>query len=243
MNRRPNRVMLAYRAAHSEEDQKRLDPYRERERIERMEVNNYYGSEPVYDRFRDSNGREHYDNGRYAPRSAREYTVITDGYSEPIMNAYSPDRRGNIRYMDDYRPVMGFAGSESMRYISPMPMDEMASRPGSMERGYSSVQTGPQKLTRQMAEEWVRGMQNADGTHGEHWTLEQTGSVMRSLSMQHDPVEWYVAMNMARSDYYPVAKKYGVDRDDFYACMADAWLTDPDAVPDKLARYYSAMMG
>jgi hypothetical protein len=36
-----------------------------------------------------------------------------------------------------------------------------------------------------------------------------------------------------------VARKFGVDRDEFYACMAKAWLEDADAVPDKAAQYYA----
>ena len=39
-----------------------------------------------------------------------------------------------------------------------------------------------------------------------------------------------------------VAKKYGVDNAEFFACMAEAFLDDEDAVPDKLAVYYDCIV-
>lgn len=235
MSNRPSRVLLAYRAAHSEEDQKRMEPYRdwdrERERIDHMEVHNYYPGygDETESRFRDRRGREHYDNGRYALRSEREYRVITDTY-EPY------DRYDDY---DEYRPVVGFTGDpmpQRMRYITPMPRNEMTSMQGSMERGHG-VQSGPAKLTRQKAEEWVRSMQCADGSRGEHWTYEQTTSVMRSQGYNHDPVEWYAVMNMLYSDHCMSARKYGLDIPEYYACLANEWLSDPDAAENKLAMY------
>lgn len=92
----------------------------------------------------------------------------------------------------------------------------------------------------QMAAEWTKGMENEDGTHGPHWTMEQTDKVMSQRGVKCDPVQFWVTMNMIYSDYCRVFQKYGVgDKIDFYADMAKAFLDDKDAMPDKLARYYA----
>ena len=45
-------------------------------------------------------------------------------------------------------------------------------------------------------------------------------------------------MNMLASDYYKVAEKFSVLEDDFFFCMAKAFLEDKDAVPNKVGAYY-----
>lgn len=51
---------------------------------------------------------------------------------------------------------------------------------------------------------------------------------------------WYAAMNMLYSDYCAVAREYGVDRPDYYAKMARAFLMDRDGggAEKKIAAYY-----
>jgi len=93
-------------------------------------------------------------------------------------------------------------------------------------------------FSREMAMKWASQMENKDGTHGPHWTIEQTKQVMAQKGIECDPTEFYAAMNMMYSDYSGVAKKLGVNNMDFYAWMAKAFLDDKDARPDKLARYY-----
>lgn len=89
------------------------------------------------------------------------------------------------------------------------------------------------------AKEWTKKMKNADGTQGPHWTLEQAKQIMAQRKIGLDPVQFWVTLNMIYSDYSPVAKKHGLGGSlDFYADMAKAFLTDKDAKPDKLARYY-----
>lgn len=97
-------------------------------------------------------------------------------------------------------------------------------------------------LTRYMAEEWASKMQNADGTTGPHWNMEQTNKVMAQKQIGGSPIAFNLSMNMMYSDYCEVAKKLGVNTVDFYAAMADAFLNDKDAVggggAEKLSRYY-----
>ncbi len=89
------------------------------------------------------------------------------------------------------------------------------------------------------AEEWVSHMENEDGTHGAHWTMDQVKNVMAQRKIDCDPIEFYAAMNMMYSDYYKVAKKHGVGNSlDFYVDMAKAFIEDKDAAPDKVYSYY-----
>ena len=82
-------------------------------------------------------------------------------------------------------------------------------------------------------------MVNEDGSKGAHWNMDQTKQVMEQRGIQCDPVEFYIAINMMYSDYYPVAKKLNVNSVDFYADMARAFLEDKDAGKDKLAKYFA----
>ena len=86
-------------------------------------------------------------------------------------------------------------------------------------------------------------MDNADGTTGQHWTEDQTASIAAAIGVTFDHVtaeEFCAAMNMMYSDYFPVGVKYGVDRPEFYADLAKAFLFDKDgpAPSEKLAEYY-----
>lgn len=62
---------------------------------------------------------------------------------------------------------------------------------------------------------------------------------MRQKGLNFDPIEFYAAINVMYSDYCKVAKKMNVNTVDFFASMAEAFLTDQDAVKDKLAAYYA----
>ena len=99
------------------------------------------------------------------------------------------------------------------------------------------------KFDRETAMQWAERMQNADGSTGPHWTMEQTTAVAESMGIQAPVVTrwaWGVAMNMMYSDYYPVAVEFGLNRPEFYAALAKAFLTDKDGPgPErKLMEYY-----
>lgn len=102
------------------------------------------------------------------------------------------------------------------------------------------------ELTKTKAIEWVDGMKNDDGTHGAHWTVEQTTAVAESLDIPLDTISeycWWATMNMMYSDYVNVAIDYKVDVPDFYANLAEAFLFDKDAgsPKQKLGAYYSCI--
>lgn len=91
--------------------------------------------------------------------------------------------------------------------------------------------------------EWLKKMDNEDGSIGGHWSVEQTNAVAISMGVQFDHISamcWNVTMNMMYSDYYGVAQKYGVAVPEFFADMAKAFLFDKDAPSprEKLAAYY-----
>ena len=92
---------------------------------------------------------------------------------------------------------------------------------------------------RDMADEWMHNMQNADGTTGPHWTFEQCKQVMQQHNMNCDPVEFWVAMNAVYSDFCKVNEKHGIRNIDYYVDAACAfWLEDKDAVKNKETAYY-----
>lgn len=97
---------------------------------------------------------------------------------------------------------------------------------------------GFQPIDHQRAEQWAAKMQNADGSMGPHWSMEQTEQVRTQQNIDCEPIKFWVAMNMMYSDYCKVAEKLGVNNAIFYACMAKAFLDDKDAQPENLGRYY-----
>lgn len=105
------------------------------------------------------------------------------------------------------------------------------------EGGYTS--NGDTPLTKSEVMAWVGAMENADGTTGPHWTMDQTEQVRKQRSIDCDPLAFYAAMNMMYSDYCKAVEKAGASSVDLYAYMAKAFLDDKDAQPGKLERYYN----
>jgi hypothetical protein len=70
------------------------------------------------------------------------------------------------------------------------------------------------------------------------WTMEQTTAVMRQHGYDHRPCVFYAIMNMLWSDYGKTVNKFGMDRADFWAEMANDWINDPDAEDMKVGRYW-----
>ena len=99
----------------------------------------------------------------------------------------------------------------------------------------------PAHLTLEDAKRWTSKMQNADGTTGSHWTLEQTQDVAKQRNITCDPNDFWAVMNMMYSDYCQVAKRQSVDTPGFYADMAKAFLEDTDAVDGKAYLYWDCI--
>lgn len=103
--------------------------------------------------------------------------------------------------------------------------------PGTAARGH---------LTKEQAEHWVRHMRNADGSMGGRWTFPEIKQYAQNFGItgENRVIEFYAVINAMASDYGKVAKKFGVDKAEFYAEMAKAWMDDDDAVPGKAMAYY-----
>lgn len=218
-------------------------------------------------RFRDRRGREHYENGRYAPARS-EYTPpyydgrhlvppVYEAMDEPRRDWTDDGRRSNWRGQprdayeiawdgsgkfrreyEDGRRMVGFGGPE-MHVQGPERMDEMEHRRSQMDRGYSNSEAVP-PLTLERAKHWTEKMQNEDGSRGPHWSYDQTTQVMQQRGYKHEPATWYAILNAVYSDYCGVAQKYGMAGNvEFFADIANAWLDDKDAVKDKAAAYYA----
>ena len=211
-------------------------------------------------RFRDRDGREHYDNGRYAPMNQSGYGYPRSEYMEPYshhgypMTPYVPPvyQRKDWQPKERYRPMnrIGFSVEGEMERLPqklgheyPMSAgyegrEEMSRHQGD---GYSVGQR-PKVMpvfNRQMAEDWVSRMQNADGTRGPHFSMEKAKEVMKQYNADCDPVEFWVVLNSLYSDYDQALKKNNASTLELYACLAKAWLEDQDAVSNKLAAYYT----
>lgn len=202
----------------------------------------------IENRFRDRRGREHYNNGRYAPmRSAYDGSPV-GGYDEGQMTDHMPpiyDTGTGYRYDGGGNRMIGFAGGQEMQ--SNYRMDATHKNRDEMEHRYSTKKPGfsesdIQPMTKEKAQQWVRKMKNSDGTTGEHWSFDQTSQVMKQRNIDCDPVEFYAAMNMLWSDYGKVAERFGVSNVDYWAEISKAFLMDKDAMEDKLALYYECIV-
>lgn len=229
-------------------------------------------SRPDYDgeywpdsRFRDRRGREHYDNGRYAPQNDGSMWVDSRYWDDreayrPMESRY-PMTTPHVPpvYWEQgergWRPMnkIGFSVEGEMDRIPPEfgreyrtdaghhSMDEMVYRHGGERMEGHGSGSGAMPFTRELAQEWVHNMKNADGTTGPHWTMEKTEEARAQRGINCDGLVWWVTMNMIYSDYAKVAEKVNANSMDFYVYMAKAFLEDKDARAqgrEKLARYY-----
>lgn len=211
------------------------------------------------DAFYDDRGRRHYDNGRFAPmnaygepESARRYRRDSDGRFAPQDNyipmepwAASPDRdMDRDRRGGGSAPRMIGFGREwddkNMRSDATMPQYLEADRlQGHREQSGMAYGSALPRFDQRMAQEWTRGMKNADGTKGPHWSMEKTNEIMKQYNIDCDPVEFYAVINSIYSDYCEALKKANASTLEVYACLAKAWLEDGDAVEDKASAYFT----
>lgn len=228
----------------------------------------YRGYEPE-DRFRDSRGREHYDNGRFAPRGEsgmwvddrprgdyrEEYGGAPAGMRYPFRPPYPyipPVYERGDGYGRGDRPMnrIGFALEGEMGKVPPEFDREYRTMAGYQpmdemahrRSGYTAghvTGTALPPFTRETAKEWTDGMVNEDGSRGPHWTLEKAEQIMAQRNIDCDLYTFWAVLNSIYSDYCAVFKKFNINNMDVYADLAKAWIDDSDAVKDKAAAYYS----
>ena len=184
-----------------------------------------------------SNDRRRRSDDRYRTDNRYDYRMDGRGGRYDV-GGYMDDRyRMDDRYgMDDRYMDDRYDGGGEMRMIGFR--DHQRPYVGDSIRG-SEKMMGHASIDHSMAEKWVEQMQNADGTTGAHWTMEQIKRIMQQKNIDENPVEFWAAMNATYSDLCKVASKHGIDNIDFYIDLATAfWLKDKDAVKNKLAMYY-----
>lgn len=172
------------------------------------------------------------------PRSAYDGEGMNDrrmGFGEQPMDNYDTEMRRRRRADGTFMHYGGEHEHEPIRFGGMV----------SMEGG--GKRSGHHKLTREMAEEWVEGMESADPQkpHGGKWTMDQVKPVAQKYGVPTEGdrfVEFWAVMNALYSDYYAVAKKYNMLNPDFFADMAMAWINDKDAVRNKAAVYYECIV-
>jgi hypothetical protein len=101
------------------------------------------------------------------------------------------------------------------------------------------------RLSKSDMNRWKQMMHNVDGTHGEHYDIEQTMHAAEKLGIRFDSYnekEFCLAMNMIYSDYGHVVRKYCPPDKELIVCaeLAKAFLDDPDGPEpsEKLALYF-----
>lgn len=194
------------------------------------------------------NGGRNYPHTERNERISGAYNRMGGNYTHEPASPYSGyEMPENRRYKNGrYAPKNGgydYDGDKEweepeMRYDTSMHYGEH--KPQQMQMGFAVEGNDDVMPFSQMtAEKWARSMENADGTNGAHWSMEQVKQVMAQKGVNCDPWEFYAAINAMYSDYSKVLKKHGVgDKLDVYVDLAKAFIDDKDAYPDKMARYF-----
>lgn len=151
---------------------------------------------------------------------------------------YDYDMRGDMRggSYDDYRG--GDYGGEDYRYRD-------YGDYGYDDRRDYGHQPQYGKLSHKDMEEWKKALMNADGSHGEKFQKHQIEQIVKQHGINVDSMGgidvFALAVNVMYSDYCEIAKKFGVDRPEFYVMLAKAFLEDKDSTSkgeEKLWLYY-----
>lgn len=195
-------------------------------------------------RRRDSRGRFMQAEG------AEGYENEANGYQNEMRGEMRNEMRGEMR--GSYRNEMEGYGGNEMRgagnqYQAESKMEEYP-KPHLLPRkqpiGFHSnpQQTKPKTVDRKTAHEWIKSMKSED-EQGAPWKSEEdVKPFMMQVKFEGNPAEFWAIMNAVYTDYSHIARKYGINKPEFYAELAKAWLEDEDAVPDKAAIYYDCIV-
>lgn len=96
-------------------------------------------------------------------------------------------------------------------------------------------------LDEEMAETWVHTMK----PFGEHWSKEQTDSVLDANGLVVDKIDFYAAMNMVYNDYYNAIEIGSMTEDEkinVYKNLAYYFIKDEDFGPNKMYEYYKTIV-
>lgn len=207
---------------------------------------NPYGSRGGYVTSRDPRGRK--DRGQYDERDMDYRYERDNGHYRGEYERYPyEEMRGDFEYSRQYRD--GNRPNE-MRgdYRGDYGEEDYRGRRRNSRGQYMSDRGDygeDMRLSKEDMKEWEKKLTNEDGSHGAHFDKEQIDQVARSIGIE--PKEFgdgvlCMTVNMMYSDYCGVAKKFGVDRLEYYIELAKAFLKDKDFDGDgaeKLFLYYT----
>lgn len=94
----------------------------------------------------------------------------------------------------------------------------------------------------------VSNMENEDGTHGAHWSIDETTTVANQYNVNLKTVkfnkyDWFVALNMIYSDYFrAIVNITNTDHVKSFVELTKAWLNDKDVDEGKMWHYYVDIM-
>ena len=168
--------------------------------------------------------------------------------------------RGRSDYNSDYRRRDMQRGDST--YAQPYP--DMAdrhyehlqqyedSRRWDMRRDYIGYDDGGKTQYGKMSEEdiknWEHHLINSDGTRGGHFKKDHVEHIASKAGVDIHRLGgldvFTITMNAMYADYCAVAKKFGNDVPEFYACLAKAFLEDKDfrgSGEEKLWLYYKCI--
>ena len=214
--------------------------------------------EPEMRRKRDSRGRYMEDDSRmeeYRPWPEPHMPPYLDRTNDDRRMAESPMRDRNIVNIRDYQDKrrIGFGMNRMEDDEEDEDMRQYGRRynPDRMTMGHSEhhsymmggAEGDGEHLTRDEAEKWVRGMKSEDGKTGGRWPLNEIKQYAGNFGIhgEEEIIEFFAVMNALYTDYCKVAKKYGVDKVDFWADLAKAFMHDKDAGDGKVKKYYECI--
>lgn len=188
-------------------------------------------------------------------RDSRGRYAQAEGYNNEA-NGYQNEMRGYRNEMEGYRNEMREApdpnGLPANSYYQEQNKKEQRdeyTKPHLLPRkqpmgfqGGAEQEKKHHELDEKTAREWSKMMKGDDGSEGARWSEDDVKPLMMQVRFSGNPLEFWVIMNAMYSDYCKVAKRYGVDRPEFFAELAKAWLEDKDAVPNKAAMYYDCIV-
>lgn len=191
--------------------------------------------------------------GRYGMGGSRYYG--RRDYGEDYARDYADDyarggRRDRADYGYDYNMARGRRdrGEDYGDYARGRESGDYDMRDRASYNDYRRDYGEPEMFSHKDMETWKSMMRNEDGSRGEHFRKEQCKHAGQQAGVDIEEFGddiFCLAMNMMYSDYCKVAKKYGVDRPEYYADLAKAFLRDKDfdgKPEEKLYIYYKAIV-
>lgn len=181
---------------------------------------------------------------RENPTSGGEGWFAWDGMDVPP-NRYPPARyerpRDNVdRYGENITDMRTYERQRMGGHA-----DGEKSREGNKIGFAQSRQEEEKHIPLEQAKKWVEGMEWVDPkTHlkkkGPRWTYEEIKQYAENFGVtgKEKVIDFFAAINAMYADYVGVATKYGLDKPEYYADLAKAFLADEDAEDGKIVRYY-----